>query len=173
MDLEAIDVYDLPKANLEKFSGLIVSDRVDQEFLNKQSNIVREFLEDGKVVVFSGGLFHQWLPGGHTFVPHEAGVSKETQLSISPHPIFAGLTGEDLGSEFAYGHHPTPAEAEVIVSLTDGGAAVYVDRFSTRGVILVHAGHSLLGYGADKGAARRIVPQLLTWMTQEVASRNG
>ena len=89
-------------------------------------------------------------------------------LAITPHPIFEGVYPEDLGSDFAYGHHPTPEGAEALVSLPGGEAAVYVDRISTGGVILVHAGHTLLGYAATEGPARRIVPQLLTWIGREV-----
>lgn len=56
MALEPIDVYDLPSADLGRFSGLVVSDRVDQEFLHRERDTIRGFLEDGKVLVFIGGL---------------------------------------------------------------------------------------------------------------------
>ena len=41
MALEPIDVYDLPSADLGRFSGLVVSDRVDQEFLHQERDTIR------------------------------------------------------------------------------------------------------------------------------------
>jgi len=168
MDLESIDVYDLPTADLSRFSGLIVSDRVDQEFLLQQRNTIHQFLEDGRVVVFSGGLFQPWLPGGNLFVPYDANSEEGgTPLAITPHPVFAGVRAEDFGPEFAYGYHPAPEGAAILVSLPGGKAAVYEDRASSRGTILVHAGHTLLGYATTKGPARQTVPQLIDWINRE------
>jgi hypothetical protein len=168
MKLQPIDVYELPRADLGRFDGLIVSGRVDQEFLHRQRDAIRGFLDDGKVLVFSGQLFRSWLPGGGACVPDQVGSSGERQLTIAPHPIFEGVRAEDLESSFAQGHHPAPEGAEVLVSLPGGEPVVYIDRATTDGTILAHAGHTLLGYASSNTTARRIVPQLLAWIGREV-----
>lgn len=55
------------------------------------------------------------------------------------------------------------------MTLPGGEAAVYVDRVSTAGTILVHAGHTLMGYAASNAPVQRLVPQLLAWIGKEVA----
>ncbi|GGF97691.1 phosphate starvation-inducible protein PhoH [Paenibacillus abyssi] len=167
MELVPIDVYDLGKVDLSQFCGLIVSDRVDQDFLYQERDSIRKFLDAGKVVAFSGGLFREWLPGAQPFVSCEDGAITERALIVAQHPIFEGIKPEDMGNNFAYGYHPAPEGVEVLISHADGGAVVYVDRVSTGGVILVHTGHSLLGYGASEGPGRWIVPQLLSWFWKE------
>lgn len=165
--LQPIDVYDLPRADLGRFEGLIVSGRVDQEFLYHQRDAIRGFLDDGKALVFSGQLFRPWLPGGATCVPEQVGPDGENRLAIAPHPVFEGVRAEDLDGSFAQGHHPAPEGADVLVSLPGGEPVVYLDHVSTRGTILVHAGHTLLGYASATTTARRIVPQLLAWIRHE------
>src|SRR5690349_11702325 len=54
MGVDAIDTYDLPSTDLSKFSGLIISGRVDQEFLLRRRDQLRAFLDAGKVIVYSG-----------------------------------------------------------------------------------------------------------------------
>jgi len=169
MAVEPIDIYDLPKVDLGRFNGLILSGRVDQEFLHRRRAEIRDFLDAGKVLVFSGQLFRPWVPGSSSFVPKENGSNGGAAPEIAPHPIFDGVRREDLGGSFVYahGHHPAPEEAEVLVRLPDGEPAMYVDRSSTRGTILLHGGHNLLGYSGVGPTARRIVPQLLSWIDRE------
>ncbi len=171
MAVEPIDIYDLPREDIGRFAGLILSGRVDQEFLYRQRASIRDFLDEGKVVVFSGQMFRPWLPGGSTFAPKESTSNGDAAPSIAPHPIFEGVREEDLGRSFVYahGHHPTPEGAEVLVTLTSGEPAMYVDRASTGGTILMHGGHNLLGYSGVGPTACRIVPQLLSWIDREGA----
>lgn len=163
--LEPVDIYDLPTADLEKYRGLIVSDRVDQEFLYQHRAMIRDYLDQGGVMVVSGEVFRPWLPGPEPFVLTERDPDAPA-LAVAEHPIFDGLSADDFGPAFGYGYHPAPASAEVLVSSAEG-AVMYVDRESTAGTIVLHAGHTLLGYAARESAARRMIPQLLTWMEQE------
>lgn len=170
MAVEPIDIYDLPRVDLGRFNGLILSGRVDQEFLYRQRASIRAFLDTGKALIFSGQLFRPWVPGGDAFVP-KASVSEngDTAPSIGKHPIFEGVREEDLGRSFVYshGHHPPPEGAEALVTLSSGEPAMYVDRASTGGTILLHGGHNLLGYSGTGPTARRVVPQLLDWIYRE------
>jgi hypothetical protein len=68
---------------------------------------------------------------------------------------------------FSRGHHPPPVGAEVLLALADGEPIVYVDRQSTSGTILVHAGNDLWGLVGDETTAHKVVPQLFGWMREE------
>lgn len=167
MAIEPIDVYDLPKTDLRRFAALVLSDRVDQEFLSQEHQAIREFLDRGRVLVFSGRLFRSWLPGGGAFVP-KLGAIDPALLTIGPHPIFHGVRPEDLAMAFIHGYHPAPAGAEVLAALPGGEAIAYVDTTTTRGtIVLIQAGHDLLGYSRSKTSVRRIVPQLLGWLDHQ------
>ncbi len=173
-EVEAIDIYDLPDVDLSRFLGLFVPGLADQEFLLWERERIRAFLDDGKVLVFSGHLFRPWLPGGSAFVPKAIRSVRDYTVQVArPHPIFEGVEPQDLtfrkgvAGFFARGHHPPPDGVEVLLTLAGGEPIVYLDRRSTRGTILAHAGNDLLGYAGSETTAGRIVPQLLRWMRQE------
>lgn len=182
--VEPLDMYELPKADLEPYIALIITGNVDQELLYRERKVIRDFLDAGKVLVFSGHLLHPWLPGAGAFVPKEIRSFRDYGIRlVKSHPIFEGVKAEDLtfrrgvAGFFARGHNPPPEGAEVLLELAGGEPIVYVDRQSTRGVILAHSGYDLLGFGMDglysddapQTTAGRIAPQLLDWIRKEGA----
>ena len=89
-----------------------------------------------------------------------------------------GVREEDLtfrrgvAGFFARGHHRPPPGAEILARLVDpedGEPIVYVDRVSTAGVILVHAGNDLIASVDRDSTAGRIAAQLVGWMLAETA----
>lgn len=168
--LHPVDVYDLPIADLSPCAGLIIGGAVDQEYLFVHRQVIRKFLDDGKVIAFSGHLFRDWLPGCGRFVPKRIrSVADFAVHLVGSHPVFDGVDQDDLtfrrgvAGFFARGHHPPPESAEILAHLGDDEPIVYVDRKTTKGVILAHSGNDLIGF-SDGGSAGRIVPQLLAWM---------
>jgi hypothetical protein len=177
--IDSHDVYDLPSTDLSGYRGLIVSSGCDQEFLLKHQNRIRAFLDQGKALAFSGHLFRPWLPGAGMFQPKTIHSFRDYTVRIlGEHPVFAGVREEDLtfrkgvAGFFARGHHEPPPGAEVLLRLVDaedGEPIVYVDRVSTAGVILVHAGNDLVASVDRDSTAGRIAPQLVRWMLAETA----
>lgn len=170
------DIYDLPQLDLSQFDALIVSSGCDQEFLLLHQEQIRAFLDAGKVLSFSGHLFRPWLPGAGMFQPKTISSYKDYVVRlVADHPIFAGVRAEDLtfrkgvAGFFARGHHAPPAGAEIIAMLPGDEPIVYVDRVSTRGTILVHAGNDLLASVDRDSTAGRIAGQMLRWMLAESA----
>ena len=171
---EPLDIYELPNLDLSRLSGLLFPGSVDQEWLYQQRKLVKDFLDTGKVVVFSGHLFRLWLPGVRPFVPKEIHSFRDYEVRIAKsHPIFAGVRPEDLtyrrgiAGFFARGHHPPPPEAEVLLRLAGGEPITYLDRSSSEGTILVHSGNDLWGYAKETNTAGRMVAQLLDWIREE------
>lgn len=168
MGIQPIDAYLFPGADLEGYTGLIISGRVDQELLYRERDKIRAFLDAGKVVVFSGQIFRDWLPGapGTTPVDLQA-LGGVGAVTVRPHPILDGLTAEDLGAGFVHGYNPTPPGAEVVVSLSGERAVLYVDRATTGGTILVHAGINFMNYIVEQSAVRELIPRLIAWINHE------
>ncbi|HBZ81544.1 MULTISPECIES: phosphate starvation-inducible protein PhoH [Brevibacillus] len=169
-----IDVYDLPGHDLSPYKCLVITGLIDQELLYKQKEQIRDFLDGGKVLVFSGNLFLPWLPGASAFVPKEIRNHSDYDVTIAKeHPIFAGVQTYDMtynkgvAGFFARGHHPLPDGAEVLLTLPGGEPITYIDRNSTKGTILVHSGNDLFGYNHPGKSTGRIALQLTEWARNE------
>ncbi|MEI7026064.1 phosphate starvation-inducible protein PhoH [Paenibacillus sp. y28] len=169
-----MDGYDLPSCDLSPYIAMVVPNLIDQEFLYKHREVIRAFLDSGKLLVFSGHLFRAWVPGGSDFVPKTIRSYHDYIVSVAkPHPIFEGVRPEDMtfnqgvAGFFARGHHPVPPGAEVLLTLPGGEPIVYIDRSSTNGTILLHAGNDLFGYSNPASTASRIGGQLIRWIREE------
>ncbi|TCJ16726.1 phosphate starvation-inducible protein PhoH [Rubrobacter taiwanensis] len=182
--VESLDMYELPEAELSPYVALMITGNVDQELLYRERKRIQDFLDSGKVLVFSGHLSREWLPGAGTFVPKEIRSFQDYEIhKAKDHPIFEGVETKDLtfrrgvAGFFARGHNPPPEGVEVILTLPGGEPVVYVDRRSTRGVIFVSACYDLLGFGLDRlysddapeTTASLIAPQLLAWIEKETS----
>ena len=172
MHLDEIDLYKLPETDLSPYCGLIMSGRVDQDYLYAKRSILRDFLDRGNTIVFSGDIDLPWLPGSAASLPFEARQGDDLTVSFSDHAGFDGIMPDDVGGYFVSGHHPVPEGARPLATLPGGEVVIYEDKISSAGTILVHAGHTLLGYAADARAetlAKRLIPQLITWIRAEAA----
>lgn len=172
MRLDEVDLYDLPNADLSPYCGLIMSGRVDQNFLYENRDVLAGFLEQGKTIVFSGDIDLPWLPGSAPALPFEARQGDDLTVRFADHPVFEGISPVSTGGYFISGHHPLPKGGRALATLPHGEVVIYEDKASTAGTILVHAGHTLLGYAADARAealSKRLIPQLLSWIRTEAS----
>jgi len=178
---ERIDCYALTGTDLSRWSVLVVPATVDQEYLARHRDVIRDYLDGGGVLLFGGQLHRDWLPGASEFVPLDPPSLQAYRVAeLAPHPIFDGIEPDDLtfrrgvAGFFARGHHPPPPGAEVLVRLSGGQPATYLDRVSTRGTIVVHANGDLLGYdGLPGSTAGRLSSQFLDWALREAAERRA
>ena len=171
-----IDQYDLGKVDLAGFRCLAINGFVDQEFLVTQKEKIRQFLDQKKIVIFCGNLFCDWLPGGSPFIPKQINSFADYTVSIAKsHPIFEGVLADDMtfnkgvAGFFARGHHPLPIGAEVLLTLPNQEPITYIDRYSTKGTILVHVGNDLFGNMNQNKSTDRISNQLIQWTKDEHA----
>lgn len=180
--LERIDTYDLTRIDLSARAGLVVSSQVDQEYLHRHRDRIREYLDAGGVVAFSGHLSRPWLPGAGRFEPKKIESHDDyTVLEATPHPVFDGVSMEDLTYQrgvsgfFARGHNPPPEHATTILRLPGDEPIVYVDEESTDGTIFAHSGNDLISLGRRSTTAARVPKQLVEWMraTSSVETDDG
>lgn len=170
-----IDQYQLTQHNLEPYCCIVVHDFADQEYLYKNRAIIEDFLEAGKIVIFGGHLFREWLPGCPIFTPRTIESHEDYNVYKKiDHPIFEGVDTDDMtynkgvaGFFARVTHSPVPAGSDVLLTFRDGMAITYIDRQSTKGTILVHSGRDLFAHRMQNKSTDRISTQLLQWIQDE------
>ncbi|MFJ5791561.1 hypothetical protein ACIQXW_15815 [Lysinibacillus sp. NPDC097162] len=174
-EAKIVDQYDFPLVDLDEVDVLFIPNFIDQEWLYLQREKIAAFLANKKIVVYCGHLFREWLPGCGLFMPQHIQNFKDYEVFPTEHSaIFEGVLTEDMTFKkgvagfFARGYHHAPANAEILLTFANGKPVTYIDRFSTNGTILVHAGRELLGYAGENKSTDRIRPQFLAWLETEV-----
>lgn len=120
-----------------------------------------------------------WLPGNNLYNPSEVPI-KDRVIKICTHQIFEGVNEYDLNYRrgvkgfFNRGYFNPPPNAQIILKDNQDQCVAYIDRTSSKGVILSTAGADLLGYGIfDTNTARRMGIGLLKWITEEMKQLKG
>ncbi len=174
-DARFVEQYDFAQKDLNEIDVLIIPNFIDQEFLYTQREKIAGFLAQKKIVVYCGHLFREWLPGCGPFMPQHIRNYKDYEVfPTAQSTIFEGVTTADMTFKkgvagfFARGYHHVPANAEILLTFANDKPVTYVDRSSTNGTILVHAGRDLLGYADENKTTDRILPQFLAWLESEV-----
>ncbi|MCS6801824.1 MAG: phosphate starvation-inducible protein PhoH [Dehalococcoidia bacterium] len=172
--LATIDIYALDRADLTPYRALIIPAFSDQEWLYAQRAVIRQFLDGGRVLLFSGHLFRPWLPGGSAFVPRQIRSHADYEVRLlRPHPLFDGVNLADLvyrrgvAGFFARGSNPPPPGAEPLLAFDDGTPVLYLDRVSSGGTLLVHSGNDLFGYFDVPAGETTFGARVLAWIDAE------
>lgn len=173
--ISVIDEYDLESTDLSKYNVLLITYFVDQEYLYKHKDIIESFLNEGKVVIFCGHLFRNWLPGSSLFMPKKINSYKDYFVKAIPGaPLFNDVEIEDMvynksvAGFFARGYYYAPEKAEICLTFTDGKVISYIDRHTTNGTIILHAGRNILGYKDKNNTTKKISEQLITLLNKEI-----
>ena len=69
---------------------------------------------------------------------------------------------------FARGYYYAPEGAQACLTFTDGKVISYIDRNTTKGTIIVHAGQNILGYHDAVDTKKKISEQALALLKEEV-----
>ncbi|MBA2938705.1 phosphate starvation-inducible protein PhoH [Paenibacillus sp. CGMCC 1.16610] len=172
---KVLDQYDLPSYDLlgagHKF--LIIDEFIDQELMAQQRARIRAFLDQGNILSFGGHLFRSWIPGASAFIPKTIHSHHDYLVTVGDHPIFEGVRSEDItynkgvAGFFSRGHHPVPEGAEILLRLAGAEPITYIDRQSSEGTIVVHAGRNLLNYRQSDTSTGRIGEQFHRFLYEE------
>lgn len=172
----SLDQYALHTADLSAFNVLVVTDFIDQEYLYEQRQVIMDFLNAGNIVLACTHIFRAWLPGTNLFMPKEIRTHADYEMIVvKEDSFFAGVDMNELAYRkgvsgfYARGSHPvTNPQAEVVLAFTDGTPITVIDRNSTGGTIVAHAARDLLAYATGDNTTKRITPQVLAWLEQEL-----
>ncbi|NQX66067.1 phosphate starvation-inducible protein PhoH [Paenibacillus alba] len=177
-NIKVLDQYDLASYDLleagHKF--LFLDEFIDQELMLDQKDRIKAFLDQGNLLFFGGQLFRHWIPGASLFVPKMIHSYLDYQVTVLDHPIFDGVLSDDItynkgvAGFFSRGHHPLPEGAEVLLRLAGEEPITYIDRQSSQGTIVVHAGRNLLNYRHSSNSAGRIGAQFHRFLYEEYQS---
>ncbi|QFK72155.1 phosphate starvation-inducible protein PhoH [Pradoshia sp. D12] len=172
--------YEFANIELAPYKVLVITDFADQEYLYKHKEKIEQFLNEGKIVVFCGHLFREWLPGCTPMMPKKIRGHQDYLVEVpEDSPIFKGVKVEDMvytkgvAGFFARGFYLPPKHAEICLTFTDGKAITYIDRETTNGTVIVHAGRSLLGYGQRKNTTNQITPHFIEVLKKEIVRTKG
>ena len=172
--------YDFANSELAPYDVLLITDFADQEYLYKHKEKIEQFLSEGKIVVFCGHLFRAWLPGCMPMMPKKIRGHQDYLVDVPENsPIYKGVKVEDMvytkgvAGFFARGYYLPPKNVEVCLTFTDGKVITYIDRETTNGTIIVHAGRNLFGYEHRKNTSNRITSQFIEVLKKETERRKG
>ncbi|MCA1648446.1 MAG: hypothetical protein LC797_24295 [Chloroflexi bacterium] len=168
---EILDVGALPSHELAAFGLVLVPRSVNCEALWMRRHQFARYLDSGGVLVAFGEAWTDWFPGCRWERESAADLLRPV---ISPHPLLEGITPEALhwhgkGPDWCnHGHFVPPSVAEVVVANSDGDAWLYVDRVSTKGVIVAATNLDLDTHAFHGNAvARGLLDRLLMWAESE------
>lgn len=178
--IKEVPQYDIGIFDFNEFDIIIVPNFADQENLYMHKNVISNFLETGKIVVFFGHLFRPWLPGAPLFMPEK--IKHFSDYNLYPQNgslIFKGVLTEDMTFKkgvagfFARGHYHADEKCEVHLIFESGHICSYADRHSAKGTVFVHAGRSLLGYHSEGKTTDLLRRQFIDWLQKETSALKG
>ncbi len=177
-DLDPILIEDVSRTDLDRYDAVIVPRSCDGDALLTRRFQFARFLDRGGILVAFGELWTDWLPGAR-WQP-EAPQDTQPPTMLAAHRLLEELTPDDLwwhrepGGWCCHGHVRPPAGAEVLVATADGGTWWYVDRTTTRGVIVCASNLDLDTHAHHGNAtARTLLERLMIWVRQEVEGSPG
>lgn len=170
--IEKLFVCDLTKIDFLSYDALIFPRGTDQEMVYNIRHKIREFLDLKKIVVSLGEVTKNWLPSCKW-----DGVKPEDDEALLikvKHPLLENIEADGLhwhkGSTgwCCHGHFIAPPGAEVLVTNSLGDPVMYIDRQSTKGIILAasqldavcHMFHNIEG-------AKGLFNNILNWVAKE------
>jgi hypothetical protein len=180
--LHAMDVYELERAALSGYAGLLIPTHADQRFLSAVQDKLQQFLACDKAIVFCGQITYPFLPGVGSFVPVTSrSVDDYRVCRVSEHLVFADVDTDHLtfrkgiAGFYGRGHMPPPPGAHIIHRLggPDGPPIDYDYLPEHGGRVLIHAGNDLWNYATEtESSAHRIPAQLLDWIESAAGADN-
>lgn len=175
-----IDMYDLPQVELAGFTGLIITNYVDEQFMVKHKALFEAYLDQGGVIFSFAEMDESYLPNAPIWHRSPTAIKdREIKIVDPTYPLFDGIDEYDLNYRdgvkgfFTRGYFKElPAGAQVIVEDELGAPIMYVDRTSTNGVIINGAGTDLYQmYRIETSSAFRLTDQIPAIIRKEATAR--
>ena len=163
-----IDIYE-NLSEIHKFEILIIPNGVDEIWLFRHKNEFEKYLNDGKILI-------NFSTNQTRFLPFDGYIASMTPIRIREikllnHPIFKGVKEYDLNYRrgvkgfFNRGYINAPQDALWIMKDSDGKCVGYIDKTTTKSLVLNTAGADLLWFGwFELSTAKRTGLNLLLWI---------
>ncbi|GAX46471.1 hypothetical protein [Pseudolactococcus reticulitermitis] len=178
--IDLVDQYLFEAKLLNDYDCLLITEFVDQELLYRHRQAILHFLNSQKIVIFCGQLFRDFIPGATLFMPKAIKAHQDYNLYITPESeIFKSVKVDELNYRRgvagfnARGYHRPAETAEIQLTFKSGEVVTYIDRTTTPGTILMHAGRNLFGYQGENKSTDQISQNTLAWVNQEILKLKG
>ncbi|MEQ6354568.1 hypothetical protein ABNX05_08075 [Lysinibacillus sp. M3] len=169
-------LYDLPYTDLRAYTGLIITNLVEEQFLLEHKDVLNQYLSQGGVIFSLTETSLPWLVGVPSWKRSPIPLKDREIIIKEPiHPLFAGIDAYDINYRkgvrgfFSRGYfEKIPLHAEVLVTDQSGATIIYVDRDSTNGTIFAGAGTDIYRVFIDEdNSSRYLSLQMLTCIREE------
>ncbi|WP_197381936.1 hypothetical protein [Mycolicibacterium mengxianglii] len=172
--LGEVDIYRLPATDLTGVRGLIIAAGADQIFLERNRELLTEFVRAGGHIAVMGHAVTDFLPGLGVWRKLAYTGPKDLAISLGePHPIWEGVDPVDLSvrkgvTGFYARGYADKIPADAIITTRIGRHALPLDYIYPLGAgqVLVHGGNDLTGWENAPNTAARMTPQLIDWLVQ-------
>ncbi len=163
---------ELENTDLSQFDVLIVPSQLNANLLLNSADKIREFANEGKVVVALGPQPWDWLPNQkwedrptNFWWWLEEGGDSGLRVRNENHPFYEYFTLADCTWHYHGVFHP-PAEATTLVATEDEGAVLYMDQISTKGTWLITTLDPDYHFGSYfMPATERFLEALFIWLS--------
>lgn len=184
--VRAIDVYDLPSVNLDRYSGLLVDGGCDQRFLCAHRQRLDTWVTAGGRIVANGHPVVRWLekmPAHRTLDFH---TPQDLWLyPMGAHPIWEGVdrtelifrTGvpgthsleqlHDIGVAGFYAHAylvDLPQRCVTITGIGQGRLPVDVAWAQGEGEVVLHIGNDLSSFATPNTTTAQLAHRVITYL---------
>ena len=177
-----LHVYDIPYADLSAYEGIIITNFVEEAFLLENQTILKRYLDQRGVIFSQVENSLPWLPGCGKWVRSPIPIKdREFHYTEPVHQLFQGIDLYDLNYKKGVKGFLTrgyfdriPLNAEVLLTDQDKQPVLYIDRHTTKGVIIAGAGTALYGYGIQENSTKYLSEQILSYIREKAKkSRKG
>ena len=169
---ELIYLPELENTDLTPFDVLIVPSQLNANLLLKSAQKLREFANEGKVVVALGPQPWEWLPNQNWedrptnfWWWLEENPDSGLRVNNEDHPFYDYFTLADCTWHY-HGVFLPPAHATPLVVTQDQGAVLYIDESSTKGTWIITSLDPDYHFGSYfMPATERFLEALFVWLS--------
>ncbi|WP_312109007.1 hypothetical protein [Brevibacillus reuszeri] len=164
---------ELEQTPLEEFDVLIFLSQLHMGLVMKSKEKIRQFAENGGIVVAFGPQPRVWIPGQNWELRPtnfwwwlEKDAESGLVLKRPDYDLFSYVTLEDA-TWHQHGVYWPPEGADILISTEDDGAVLYVDKVSTKGTWIVTTLDPDFHFGSYfMPATERFLDGFLPWLAE-------
>ncbi|KAA6225404.1 MULTISPECIES: hypothetical protein [unclassified Campylobacter] len=177
--LKKVDIYeDLNEIFWqENHAAILFPMNIDQIWLSSYKDKFKEYLDRGGIILNFTASVSDFCPYDSKYIASKTPI-RLREVKLNKHPICNGLREYDINYRrgvkgfFNRGYKNPSDEAEIFMQDDEGYCVAYVDRTSSKGVLINTAGADLLAYGLfDLSTARRLGLNVLIYIENILKER--
>ncbi|AJS59052.1 hypothetical protein [Paenibacillus sp. IHBB 10380] len=164
---------ELQYTSLDDIDVLLIPSQLHKSLVSESQHIIDAFINRGGIVTALGAQPNPWLPGHNWEIRPtnfwwwlESSTRSGLVAERPDHDFFRYLTIKDATWHY-HGVFFPPAGSDIIISVEDGGAIMYVDKVSTAGTFIMTTLDPEYHYGSYfMPATERFLDGFFPWLAE-------